>query len=728
MLGLDSKITDVCVYREGARVTRSAELVATSDEVYISGLPLALDDDSVRVSIRAANPNRPCPAAAQVRVAVDVPALDDSLPPADDAELEAARNAESALFESVTQVQRELARLEKLQISPRPIPRDKGPAATPLNGRIALLEFRREKRAELGAELRKLEQDLRDATDRRAELEDRDRRRSAARNPREHELRKSVVIGLDRGHGDGDARVELEYTVPGAKWTPSYSIRVDREGGSAEVIMRALVAQGSGEDWSRVSLTLSTAACQAFVDLPELKSLRIGRRQPEPPLIGWRPPPAGTEELYRAYDAHFGHPRASEVARDPFHLQSDVEPATKIHMRTQLLAGAAPAAPSGKQRRRAMRETLREDELDDFEDTLNTTEIDLAEAQNMVAESMAMPESVPPVPLAASAAPPPAAPRSAEATRARHGALPALSPQVRAANEHLNYAELHMPGADESPRGKLLLRQRAQRYLTDLQRRGAVCDFDIERAIEQARFAARTVFVQAPPGSHSAVWSEHFDYAYPADAPATVPADGVFHSVAVCSAKGRAKVHHVIVPRESSDAFRVAEVENPLDAPLLPGTADIYLGRDFLVSTELALTPKNALVELGLGVEQAIKVARNTRYGEDSAGLLGGGRSLRHEIHIEVANHTGRAIVAEVRERIPVSWAEEDDVKVELGRVSPPWATWDPFPDEPDESKLRGGHRWHLEIARDEKKELRVHYEVRISAKQQLVGGNRREL
>src|SRR6185369_5115727 len=72
---------------------------------------------------------------------------------------------------------------------------------------------------------------------------------------------------------------------------------------SGVLTMRAAVAQGSGEDWSQVKLSLSTAALDRRTALPELKSLRIGRAQPPPQRSGWRDPPPGLDELFSGFDA-----------------------------------------------------------------------------------------------------------------------------------------------------------------------------------------------------------------------------------------------------------------------------------------------------------------------------------------------------------------------------------------------------------------------------------------
>jgi uncharacterized protein (TIGR02231 family) len=245
--------------------------------------------------------------------------------------------------------------------------------------------------------------------------------------------------------------------------------------------------------------------------------------------------------------------------------------------------------------------------------------------------------------------------------------------------------------------------------------------------VNEASYRARDIEFSDPPAGCTFAWSERFDYSYGAAAKATVPSDGVFHSVLVQEGTGESKLRYVSVPRLASDVFRSANITNPFVAPLLPGPADVYLGSDFVVTSQLPVTPRGAEMELGLGVEQRVKVARNTRYGEDSAGLLGGSRSLRHEILIEIENHLDHEIELDVRERVPAIAEDEEDIKVELGKVSPPWSSWEPALEDAGEDRLRGGHHWVLVVDSRDKREMRVHYEIKISSKNELVGGNRRE-
>jgi uncharacterized protein (TIGR02231 family) len=74
---------------------------------------------------------------------------------------------------------------------------------------------------------------------------------------------------------EGRARVELQYVVGGAGWTPSYEARADESGGQVELSTFATVRQSTGEDWSGVRLALSTARPRDNATPPEQKPLLL---------------------------------------------------------------------------------------------------------------------------------------------------------------------------------------------------------------------------------------------------------------------------------------------------------------------------------------------------------------------------------------------------------------------------------------------------------------------
>jgi hypothetical protein len=134
------------------------------------------------------------------------------------------------------------------------------------------------------------------------------------------------------------------------------------------------------------------------------------------------------------------------------------------------------------------------------------------------------------------------------------------------------------------------------------------------------------------------------------------------------------------------------------------------------------------VVDLGLGVDQGIKVARNTRYREETSGLIGGSLELHHQILIDLRNNLDQPAPIEVRERLPtVRDDDEDEIRVTVGKVSPDWEPYQQNPESASEDELDGGHRWQVEVAAGGSQSLRVEYAIKISSKHELVGGNRRE-
>lgn len=70
--------------------------------------------------------------------------------------------------------------------------------------------------------------------------------------------------------GPTTARLRLSYQVPGASWRPLYEARLDTASGRVRLVQVGEVRQGTGEDWSNVDLTLSTARPAQGARLPQL--------------------------------------------------------------------------------------------------------------------------------------------------------------------------------------------------------------------------------------------------------------------------------------------------------------------------------------------------------------------------------------------------------------------------------------------------------------------------
>lgn len=752
---LTSRIDSVTVYRQGALVCRSALLLAAQPvpaQVKLLGLPLSLEDGSVRV--RVEGDAGELPVATDLRIALDLAVPDPALPPPDDAELKQARRAVRSLADRRAHLEAQRARIERLQVFERPASkRGQPPLPSPTAARLSLIEFQQQRLAALDVQIGQLRGEQRQAEERREHLEARRKAASRARQAKPHELRKAALISLRaREVPTAPVRVVIEYMVPGARWAPAYAVNLTRDLAQGTVAVRAVVAQDTGEDWTGVRLTLATADAQRWVELPEMQALRIGRRQPAPLRRGWRAPPAGAGELYADYDRFLA---GGETKRQPPALP---EPAPSDEWGDEAVAGL----------------------IDDAEDAPTTVpragSVSPQQAQQFEAlrrQSSNLPggpvsggpprggpakprPSAPPPPAPPMAAAPMPMRISAEMSKRKGGGLGGalaeaggalagffsgadgaggggpqgqggarveVEPEHEAAPEQLAYGDLRMPGPEARRRGTLTLSHRRERYLEMLWVREVTREIDVVALIDGAVARAQQAGGRGLPPRHRLAESWFgFDYVYAAETPVDIPSDGDYHSVPLLKQAAPIELGYVVVPRESTDVFRFVKLKNPLDAPLLPGPADIYVGGDYLMSAELKVAPPRGEVKIGLGVEQAIKVSRNTHYREEAAGLMGGSLSLRHELDVEVANRSGRAVEVEVQERIPSLREREDEIQVEVGAVEPAWA-----PFEPEHYELKGGYRWRIQVPAGQQKKLSATYVVRISAKKELVGGNRRE-
>ncbi|MEW1859128.1 DUF4139 domain-containing protein [Streptomyces sp. NPDC088194] len=511
----------------------------------------------------------------------------------------------------------------------------------------------------------------------------------------------------DAADSSAAAEVELEYHVPGATWAPVYQLRLDGDSGAGTLVLRACVAQRTGEDWTGVRLGLSTADLLRRADLPELRSLRIGRSQQEPAGPGWREPPPGLDELFTGYDTA----KAAEDARHP-----------QLPAAGHALASApvVPPAPGGALTRSPSFGPLGEghgaaQEEADF-------------GYGGAAEvTRSFSGSAPPAP-----APPSAQPRHRAAARRPKvsadmgpapGApplptapLPALAPQpappahLAPAAELLDYASLVMAGP-QAPEGRGTLRTAGEgtdAVVTEYRRRAA--------AVARLARPAHAVDVRLSAGS--------FDYRFDTAAPADVEADGQWHTVPVSEIPVRTEFEYVCVPAQDTAVFGTVLVTNTSAHPLLAGPADVMVDGDFVRTAALPTLAPGQRQAVGLGVAESVQVARRAHMRESTAGLRGGTTVLDHTVEVEVANRLPYPALVEVRERIPTS--ADKDVRIEERRADPRWTDPGAPLDGQEGTYVAGARVWRVTLEPGRTATLTGGFEIRLPVGKSVVGGNRR--
>ncbi|MEU4567028.1 DUF4139 domain-containing protein [Micromonospora sp. NPDC023956] len=93
------------------------------------------------------------------------------------------------------------------------------------------------------------------------------------------------------GPAVADLELELTYVVDGARWQPSYDLRLVDE--VVTLTWFGLVSQETGEDWPECRLELSTARPAVTATVPELSPWYLDRVRPLPPPMPMSAPAGG---------------------------------------------------------------------------------------------------------------------------------------------------------------------------------------------------------------------------------------------------------------------------------------------------------------------------------------------------------------------------------------------------------------------------------------------------
>ncbi len=657
-----SRITHVSVHARGAIVTRAVEVPAgLSDgevDLIVAELTPLADPGSLRAELTGARQ------VVSVASRLEVP----SLPARAGASVEKLQELRRSIERLATErahLETRRAQLAELALTPRGRFRKEDPVdarfadALAASALVGEVTARLDERvAALDVKTRELQHQL-DA----AALDDA-QRASAERMGSGHPTRQ-VTVRL-RGTGAVES-LSLSYVVPAARWWPVYTLRLSDGGKRASWWMEALVAQLSGEDWSAVKLSLATADLIHDARLPELPSLRLGRAQPKPKKA-YRPPPEGLDRMFEAYDRANAPPppppRPEPVFAPP--------PAPVMQPGASFAVGGAASFDDG-----APPEAKR----------------------RSLSRGAAMPQSMPKsMPMSVAAAP------ERAMTMDKDEAPPEEPADIEPADAWLEFDALTLAGLGEARRGRLVL--------------SAAQPLPGELAGAAARIGSLAPQKARDPRDSRGL----FDHRYDAAGAADLPSDGLIHRITVGIAEAPSQLFWRTVPREAAEVYKEAHLTNPFASPLLAGPVDVYVEGSLLTTSEIDRIDVGGAMTIGLGVEDGIRVARNARVDESTAGLLGGSIVVDSEVTIDLTSSLGREAKVEVVDRIPVT--DEDGLDVELISSKPEAAEY----DQSDRgSPIRKGLRWSLPLPPSGKGKVVFRYKLSFSGKSEIVGGNRRE-
>jgi hypothetical protein len=682
----ESTLDAVVVYAQGALCRRLARgSVPPDGRVRVTGLPRSLDPGSLRARVVGASAVR----VTEARVEVDAQPFDTGTPDALLREAERLREVCEAARGRRDRQLNLIAEITALHPVPPARRRDDPHRRTPADAWLGLADFVDERLTHLHDRLAELEEALRRAEHELAVAKDRIARASTDAPSAHVRTTVCAVVTFD---GTGEADVEIEYGVPGAVWVPAYRLTHRQGDDSGRLVLRASVAQRTGEDWTGVRLALATADLRRRTDLPKLRSIRIGRRQPDPAPPGWREPPAGLADLFTGYDA--AGPRPATAPGAPVASAGAVAsapvppppPAPQVY-------GAPPPAlpmPGGA-----------------FPQAVGAAAPELARPAPSApggppragGRPFAAPAAMAPAAPGA-APPPPAAPARARTARSEVAPGP-----PRPSGDQLDYAALVLSGPDEQParRGRLFPDSPHDPVASEYRRRA--------EAVAALPLPGHAVRPRESAGS--------FDHRFDATARADIPSDGTWHTVTVGEIPVGLRTEYLCVPSVEQTVYATLILSNATGQALLAGPVEVTVDDDFLLTAALPTLAPGGVSRVGLGRAESIRVTRRTNLRESTAGLRNNVTVLDHRVHVELANRLARPVTVEVRERVPVT--SEPDVRIEER------ADWTaPQAGAGPDHHAPGTRVWRVDLPAGGTATLDGGYEIRIPADKTLAGGNRR--
>jgi uncharacterized protein (TIGR02231 family) len=283
-LNATGRIHAATVYQDRAVVSRTAEvtLPAGEHEIIFDGLPLNLIEDSLQVTglgagvtlLDVGHKRVTKPAASQPRAAELQKQIDELVER--DRELQGKIKANERSLELLRDI--ESTWVSAPRERPQPDATQAKPAALPsLEEYQKLITFGEENRLKTLAARQALDKQREELSritaDKKRELKE-----LGVKNPLERTV-EQVVLRVAAA-APATARLNLAYGVAGATWAPAYDARLSTGERAVQLNYFGVVKNGTGEDWTGVSLKLSTARPNIAAQVPVPVGVKLHEVQP----------------------------------------------------------------------------------------------------------------------------------------------------------------------------------------------------------------------------------------------------------------------------------------------------------------------------------------------------------------------------------------------------------------------------------------------------------------
>ncbi len=670
---VDAPIAQVTVYSDRARIERRARvaLAAGAQTVQLPDLPGAVMMDTVRVGTSTGRVIR-VEAVPVERERFSIEQVAGLL-----ARLEALADGYQA-----KQAQRQVYDLELAVLStiaPRgPVPEAEriGKAVPTLEPAAwnRVLDFLQQRRAAVRATVRKLDEERRLLGEQLAKVQ---------REVGRHDLgaftdRKIQVLAIVQADRAGQVDLRLEYFVPGASWKPTYDLTYAAASGRVELRTAGQVQQATGEAWTDVALSLSTAVPGRGIDLPEMRTWALGEQKEFiPSAVAARMPPE---------PPRFALPKTS---RTPAEARRRAKLEVLAQRLAELEAFTGQALPDAH--------AVRLEELDRRVEQLKEQVFRSKARLNLIKENVLVGDLGGRKPTDARAID-----RGQEAVAT---GSTRVQVELDADEDDGDYEYASAGGGGRYGTQSVSVKRPPPRAAKGMSRRPGGAKPEPAERIATTSLGLFEPGHYVPPAFSDpmlpAVVAGGLDYTWACPSQMTIPSTAEQIEVPLDLAEYPARVHYEATPSLREVAYLKAEVDNRGDRPILGGVVNIFMGPDFAGQGRLKTTGPGGTLPLPLGADEDIRLKRKVVPRTETEGVFSKDEVTTYAVTIEVGNYKRRPARIVLWDQVPKSGNEE--IEIEPGKISPKPAKG------PD---VDGVIRWELSVPAGQTQKIEFSYKI----------------
>ena len=454
--------------------------------------------------------------------------------------------------------------------------------------------------------------------------------------------------------------MDLEYTVEGARWTPTYDVHYDSKTDKVRIESAAIVVQNSGENWRDVQLEFATSNQYSYQSLPNLLTWTLGEKNefiPAARAANSRP----TEPLYPPFATQASNAELDTLAK----RESYVGQRTYLTQLTQTLQEKIPST-----------KTYKPVPPPNFIGAQNghtaTNRSTLLEFSSMEVSGM----------------------YDMEASYEDDIASPQMGMAMNASAEPRMVSESSVA---RSVRGNRSMKTKSKE--------------SVNRGLDTVRMANMPLALEAsnlyaPIRSHNSTFNismeQGLNLLWRSPGKFTVQSNGQQHRIPLQSTTHTATSFYEASPSLEEISYLKGTVENTDSQAILQGAANIFLNGHFTVQTTLQTTKAGGLLELPLGADENIRIKRNITPLQRKEGLIKQQEITDYAIKIEIGNYKQKPISIRVLDQLPIT--QNKEITIEYLTASHPYKQKD--------KHHQGILYWDLEIPAGQTETIELNYAI----------------